>query len=381
MVRPALAATGLSDAPRPAAARSRTVEAPRILPPTVADRHARQALLPGVGAAGNLRLAGAKVLVVGLGGLGSPAALYLAGAGVGTLGLCDFDKVEATNLHRQPLYTLADVGRAKVDAACQRLAALDPGLDLVPLRGQVGVEGAGGIVAGWDVVLDCTDDVEARYALSDACVAARIPLVHAAVSRWEGECTVFLPPGPCYRCVHPVPPTDGATCATEGVMGTVPGLLGTMQAQEALKLVLGVGTPLVGRMQLLDGLSGESRTIALKRREGCLCTMSPVACPLPWAAPAVPAMSATEYEARKGELFLLDVREPDEFEEVRMPGATLIPLGELPQRMGELPKGKTIVCQCAVGGRSARATEMLRSRGFDAVNLAGGIRAWLMMQP
>jgi len=355
------------------------VQPPQSLQPLA--RHARQVRLPEVGLEGQGRLGTARVLIVGLGGLGSPAALYLAGAGVGTLGLCDFDKVDATNLHRQPLYTLADVGRSKVEAARERLAALDPGLALVPLQGRIDMEDAAKVVQGWDVVLDCTDDMEARYALSDACAAARMPLVHAAVSQWEGECTILgTPDGPCYRCIYPAPPQGPvATCATEGVLGTIPGILGTLQAQETLKLLLKTGTPLIGRMLLLDGRDGSAHTIALKKRDGCLCNVPPVACPLPWAAPSVPTISAQEYEERKTDVFLLDVREPDEFEEANIPGATLIPLGELPQRVAELPKDRTIVCQCAVGGRSAQAANFLRGQGFDAVNLRGGIRAWLSL--
>ncbi|MFO1532676.1 MAG: ThiF family adenylyltransferase [Thermoplasmatota archaeon] len=374
------------------------------------DRHARQSALPEVGPAGQRRLHHAKVLVVGLGGLGSPAALYLAGAGVGTIGLCDFDRVDATNLHRQPLYALADVGRAKVDAAAARLAALDPAIRLVPLPGRVDGEGAANVVAGWDLVLDCTDDVEARYALSDACAAARIPLVHGAVSQWEGECTVFLPPGPCYRCLFPAPPEGpAATCATDGVLGTVPGIIGTMQAQEALKLVLGAATPLVGRMTLVDGRDGTARTIALKRRAGCSCSVDArtsggaaakplaqatsaaaahalpqtdgAACPTPWATPRSDVISFAEYEADKGAFFLLDVREPWEAEEASMPGTTLIPLGELQRRAAEVPKGKTVACLCAVGARSAHAANFLRSLGYDAVNLRGGIQAWLALRP
>lgn len=359
------------------------VEGPVAGRTRVPDRYDRQTVLPEVGHEGQWKLASARVLVVGLGGLGSPAGLYLAGAGVGTLGLCDFDKVDVTNLHRQPLYTTADVGWPKVEVAAARLQAIDPALQLVRMPGPVDIEDAAKVVAGWDVVLDCTDDMEARYALSDACAAAHIPLVHGAVSQWEGECTVFWPPkGPCYRCLYPVPPTGpAATCATEGVLGTVPGIVGTWQAQETLKILLGVGEPLVGRMVLLDAKEGNTRTIALKRREGCTCTVAPpVACPLPWAAPQVPTISAEEYEAQKGEVFLLDVREPDEFEEMRIPGATLVPLGSLPGQLALLPRDRTIVCLCAVGGRSAQAAQFLNQQGFRAVNMRGGMRAWLASQ-
>jgi sulfur-carrier protein adenylyltransferase/sulfurtransferase len=350
-------------------------------------RHARQEALPDVGSAGQARIRAGKVLVVGLGGLGSPAAHYLAGAGVGRLGLCDFDTVDVSNLHRQTLYDEQDVGRAKVEAAVERLRRLDASLDLVPIQATVSAANAARLVGGWDVVLDCTDDLDARYALSDACVAAGIPLVHGAVSQWEGACTVLGPPGPCYRCLFPSPPAGPpATCATEGVLGTVPGIVGAWQAQEALKILLGAGTVLRGRMLLLDGREGATRTISLKRRKGCICFVHELprtdaaACPTPWATPKATAITMAEYEATKDRYFLLDVREPWEAEEVSMPDANVIPLGQLEARVGELPRGRPIACLCAVGARSAHAAAFLRSRGYDAVNLRGGIQAWLQMQ-
>jgi sulfur-carrier protein adenylyltransferase/sulfurtransferase len=303
---------------------------------------------------------------------------------VGTLGLCDPDRVDLTNLHRQPLYTMADVGAPKVEAAQRRLAAIDPALRLLPLPERIGAGNAGRIVSGWSVVLDCTDDVEARYALSDACSAAGIPLVHGAVSQWEGACTVLHPPrGPCYRCLHPAPPALAPSCAEEGVLGTVPGIVGAWQAQEALKLLLGAGEPLLGRMLLLDGRRGETRTISLKRRHDCICSVASLprtdaaACPTPWATPKTESIGFAEYEAHKGEYVLLDVREPWEAEEFSLPGATLIPLGQLESRIEELPRGRPIACLCAVGARSAHAAAFLRAQGYDAVNLRGGVRAWL----
>jgi molybdopterin/thiamine biosynthesis adenylyltransferase/rhodanese-related sulfurtransferase len=339
------------------------------------DRFARQ--LPVIGADGQRRLREGKVLVVGLGGLGCPAALYLAGAGVGTLGVQDFDRVESSNLHRQPLYAAADVGRPKTEAARDRLLALAPDVTLA-LRPEA--FRAGGSVAGYDAVLSCTDDVEAQYALSDACQRAGVPLVHAAVSSWEGELAVFPPGGPCLRCLRPTP-TAAPSCAEEGVLGPVPGVLGTMQALEALKLLLGLPAP--ASLLLWDGRSQSFDGVALKRREGCKGHVSQPedgpACPLPWNAPEVTDIPVHELAPRLEQFFLLDVREPDEHEEFALPRSLLIPLGQLPRRLAELPKDRPIAVYCAVGGRSARATDFLRAQGFNAVNVRGGMRAWWLM--
>jgi molybdopterin/thiamine biosynthesis adenylyltransferase/rhodanese-related sulfurtransferase len=361
-------------------------------------RHARQTRLPEVGPEGQRRLASAKALVVGLGGLGCPAAQALVGAGVGTVGLCDDDTVDVSNLHRQPLYATADVGRPKVEAARDRLAAVDPAVRLVLHRVRVDAGTAAGLVRGYDLVVDGLDDLAARYALGDAARAAGVPVVHGAVTAWEGQAAVFPPAGPCYRCLHPRPPADpGPTCAEGGVLGPLPGMVGMLQAAEALKLLLGLPT-LAGRLWLHDARDGTSRTITLKRRPGCACAMTlpakasshgnpdaaadlppegaPVACPLPWAAPDVPVVLAETLAGREGEVFLLDVREPDEHEEAAIPGSTLIPLGSLQRRLSEVPRDRQVVVYCAVGGRSARATHFLRSHGVEAANLHGGIRAW-----
>ncbi|MEA3143862.1 MAG: sulfur-carrier protein adenylyltransferase/sulfurtransferase [Thermoplasmata archaeon] len=338
-------------------------------------RFARQ--LPVIGADGQRRLREGKVLVVGMGGLGCPAALYLAGAGVGTLGLMDFDRVEASNLHRQVLYAAADVGRPKVEAARDRLLALAPSLQV---RLHPEAFRAGASVAGYDLVLSCTDDTGAQYALSDACRKARIPLVHAAVSSWEGELAVFLPGGPCLRCLRPTP-TQAPSCADEGVLGPVPGVLGAMQALEAIKLL--VGLPAAPGLLLWDGRGQSFDGVALKRREGCACGVSQQedgpACPLPWNAPEVTDIPVHELAPRLGQFFLLDVREPEEHEEFALPHSLLVPLGQLPRRLAELPKDRPIAVYCAVGGRSARATDFLRAQGFNAVNVRGGMRAWWLM--
>lgn len=367
-------------------------------------RHARQVRLAEVGEAGQQSLRRAKVLVVGLGGLGCPAAQALVGAGVGTVGLCDFDRVDVSNLHRQPLYSSADVGRPKVEAARDRLAAVDPSVRLVLHAFMVDATNAAAVVRGYDLVVDGLDDLAARYALGDACRDAGIPVVHGAVTQWEGQVAVFPPRGPCYRCLHPKAPSlAGPTCADAGVLGTLPGLVGMAQANEALKVLLGL-PHLAGRLWLHDAKENRSRTITLKHRPGCPCAMTqtaakpaaakpyrdahgelpaegaPIACPLPWAAPDVPVVLAETLKGREGEVFLLDVREPDEHEQLAIPGSVLIPLGSLQRRLSEVPKDRQVVVYCAVGGRSARATHFLRQNGVEAANLHGGIMAWQRLQ-
>ncbi|MEA3137244.1 MAG: sulfur-carrier protein adenylyltransferase/sulfurtransferase, partial [Thermoplasmata archaeon] len=315
---------------------------------------------------------------------------------VGTVGLCDFDRVDLSNLHRQPLYAAADVGRPKAEAARDRLAAIDPAVRLVAHPLLVDAGNAAALVKGYDVVVDGLDDLAARYALGDACRAAGIPVVHGAVTQWEGQVAVFPSTGPCYRCLHPkLPAEPGPSCAEAGVLGPLPGLVGMMQANEALKLILGLPT-LSGRLWLHDAKDGTSRTITLKHRDGCECTMTkpaysdahgelpaegaPVACPLPWAAPDVPVVLAETLKGRESEVFLLDVREPDEHEELAIPGSVLIPLGSLQRRLVEVPKDRQVVVYCAAGGRSARATHFLRPNGVEAANLHGGIIAWQRLQ-
>lgn len=367
------------------------------------DRHDRQRRLDGIGAEGQQCIASGRVLIVGVGGLGSPAALYLVGAGVGHLTLVDPDIVAPSNLHRQVLFTASDVDKPKAEVARRRLLAHDASLDIDVKAVALGVGNAAELVAGHHVVLDCTDDLEAKLALARACRQAGIPLIHGAAAGWEGVVAVFDPPRtPCYFCAFPNP-APGASCADVGVLGPLVGQLGALQAQEAIKILAGIGSSLLGRLHLVDARSGEARTITLKKRPGCECTMTstpdhvssglpsddahassdlpaegaPVACPLPWAAPEVPVVLAAALRGHESEVFLLDVREPDEHEEHAIPGSTLIPLGSLQRRLNEVPTDRQVVVYCAVGGRSARATEFLRRNGVEAVNLHGGIRAYL----
>jgi molybdopterin/thiamine biosynthesis adenylyltransferase/rhodanese-related sulfurtransferase len=379
-------------------------------------RYARQLALPEVGAAGQARLAGARVLIVGAGGLGSPAALWLAATGIGRIGLADPDRVELSNLHRQLLYTPADVGEAKVEAAHRRLAEVSPALalDLHPV--EVSVANAATLVADYDVVLDATDQIPVRYALSDACVAAGVPLVHGAVSRWEGRVTVLAADdGPCYRCLWPTPPPAHAipTCAEAGVLGPVPGVIGMMQAVEACKLVLGAGDPLVGRLLVMDLLRMTPHVFAVPRDPECpACgeggrrtvdrsaerpepqaggppsavrspssSQEPSSVPWPSPSPAPveelsPAEVADRLRAAHPPL-LLDVREPWEHEVARIEGARLVPLNSLPAALSTLDPSREIVAYCHHGVRSRMALEFLRERGLTRLaNLAGGIDAW-----
>ncbi len=374
---------------------SRLPEASRLKPTasvgtSLIGRHDRQQRLDGIGASGQARIQKGRVLIVGLGGLGCPAAQYLAGAGVGHLTLVDPDLVAAHNLHRQILYTMADVDKPKAEVARRRLFALDASLDIEVRPVALDPGNAPSLIAGHDVVLDCTDDLGTKLALARACRKAGIPLVHGAAAGWEGIVAVFDPPRtPCYFCAFPEPQA-GDACSDVGVLGPLVGQLGALQAQEAFKLLAGLGSSLAGVLHLVDARSGHARSITLKRRPGCECAMekpthdlppegTPAACPLPWAVPKVPVVLAEALAGHEDEVFLLDVREPDEHEESSIPGSHLIPLGSLRRRVAEVPKDQQVVVYCAVGGRSARATEYLRAHGVDAVNLHGGIRAWHML--
>lgn len=357
-------------------------------------RYGRQITLPQVGLEGQRRLKASSVLLVGAGGLGSPAALYLAAAGVGRLGLVDFDRVDESNLHRQVLYGDGDVGAAKLEAAQRRLQALNPGIEVVPHAVRVTEENARELVRDYHVVVDGTDSFETRYVVNDACVAEGVPDVSASISQFEGQVSVYASRGgPCYRCIfaEPPPPDAVPSCAEGGVLGVLPGLLGVIQATETLKLLLGIGEPLVGRLLIADVLGMRFRTLTFDRDPECpACGVNRQAgVPLlpknhctPPPMPNVPEITVRELHdlrQRSEAPFLLDVRRPDEYEIANLGGA-LIPLDELPGRLGELESHRNdelIVVHCRSGARSARAVGMLRQQGFEnAVNLKGGILAW-----
>jgi len=351
------------------------------------SRYARQTILPELGVAGQERLAAGSVLIVGAGGLGSPVALYLAAAGVGRLGLVDFDLVDETNLQRQVIYGTPDVGRPKLAAAAARLRALNPEVTLDLHEEPFSAANARALVTSCDVVVDGTDNFPTRYLVNDACVLADTPNVYGSVFRFEGQASVFATRGgPCYRCLHPEPPPLGLipSCAEAGVLGVLPGLIGMIQATEAIKLLTGIGEALVGRLLLYDALRLKFREIALARDPDCpVCGDRPVIRELVQydrtCDPAETQMTAEElhqWRAAGRPHALVDVREPAEHAAGVIDGAVLIPLGQLMQRVGELPTDRPVVVYCQSGGRSARAVAALRNHGIDAHNLAGGILAW-----
>ena len=353
-----------------------------VLSPDEHARYARHLTLPQVGEEGQRRLKNASVLLVGAGGLGSPMALYLAAAGVGRLGLVDDDRVDASNLQRQVLYGTDDVGRDKLKAAAERLRDLNPHVELTLHRERFGPANALRLVEGYDVVADGTDTFATRYLVNDACVLAGVPLAFGSVDRFDGQVSVFgHAGGPCYRCLFPAPPPPGEvpSCAEGGVLGVVPGLVGTLQATEVVKLLTGIGEPLAGRLLTFDALSMRFRTLRLRRNPACpVCGDAPTITSVEASAAAcglVPEVSAEAFLSSERRP-LLDVREPKEYEADHL-GGTLVPLGELAERLEELEgwRGERVVVHCRSGARSARAVELLRREGFDAVNLRGGLLA------
>ena len=367
------------------------------------SRYARHLILPEVGAEGQQKLKAARVLCVGAGGLGSPLALYLAAAGVGTLGLVDFDVVDASNLQRQILHTTSDVGRKKLDSAEEKLAALNPAVHVVKHETMLSSANALDILKDYDIVADGTDNFPTRYLVNDACVLLGKLNVYGSVFRFEGQASVFATrEGPCYRCLYPEPPPPGMvpSCAEGGVLGILPGLIGIIQATEVIKLVLGKGEPLVGRLLLVDALSMRFRELKLKKNPECpVCGAHPTVTALidyqqfcgvkPEVNPeigqetnlknGIPQITVQELKQRRDageDLFVLDVREPYEYQIANI-GGTLIPQNEVPQRLAEIDRNREIVVQCRSGGRSQRVAEFLAQQGYPNVkNLAGGILAW-----
>ncbi len=358
-------------------------------------RYSRHLLLPEVGVAGQRKLRGAKVLLVGTGGLGAPAALYLAAAGVGTLGLVDFDQVELSNLQRQVLYGTDDVGRPKLEVARERLERLNPGTTIVPHEQRLEASNALEIVRAYDVVVDGTDNFPTRYLVNDACVLTGKSNVYGSIYRFEGQVSVFdARHGPCYRCLYPEPPPPDLvpSCAEAGVLGVLPGVVGALQATEAIKLLLGLGEPLVGRLLLYDASSMTFRQLKLDKNPDCvLCSPKatqhglidyPAFCGVTTAGPRTGIPEVTPEELRD-ELagpeppLLVDVREPEELEISHLDHALAIPKGELPERVDELTRARSVVVFCRSGGRSADAVRTLLDLGFQHVrSLRGGINAW-----
>ena len=362
-------------------------------------RYSRHLIMPEVTMAGQRRLKAARVLCIGAGGLGSPAVLYLAAAGVGTLGLVDADRVELSNLQRQLLHGTSDVGTTKLESARRRIAEVNPHVRLELHETRFTAANAMEIVQHYDLVVDGSDNFPTRYLSSDVCVFAKKPNIYGSVFRFDGQTTIFAPHlgGPCYRCLFPEPPPAGTVpnCAEAGVLGVLPGIIGTMQAVEAIKLILGIGDSLLGRLLHFDALKMKFREFKLRRDPECpVCGENPsIVAPIDYElfcdagmsngnsnANEVPEISVEELKRRRDagdRLLLLDVREPQEYEIARIEGAVLIPLGQLSDRLGELDGAEEIVVQCHSGMRSARAVQFLRQQGIEnAVNLAGGIEAW-----
>jgi adenylyltransferase/sulfurtransferase len=353
--------------------------------------------MPEVGMEGQKKLKAARVLAIGTGGLGSPLSLYLAAAGIGTIGLVDFDVVDDSNLHRQILFGTRDVGRRKLQAASERLRDVNPNVRVVAHEARLTSENALEIVRDYDVVADGTDNFPTRYLVNDACVLTGKPNVYASIFRFEGQASVFwAEKGPCYRCLYAEPPPAGLvpSCAEGGVLGILPGLLGLIQATETIKLVLGGGEPLIGRLLLVDALSMRFRELKLKKNPGCvLCGPRPTVTKLvdyeafcgarPEATPAsaaVPEITVEELHAlrdRQDPFVLVDVREPHEVAISSFPESVKIPLGTLPQNLNRLSTADEIVVHCRTGVRSAKAVQLLRQSGFQKVrNLVGGINRW-----
>ena len=357
--------------------------------------------MPEVGVDGQRRLKAGSVLCIGAGGLGSPAAMYLAAAGVGRIGIVDFDVVDYSNLQRQLLHGTADVGRSKLDSAKDRLHALNPNVQIDTYETSLSSENALKLFEPFDVILDGTDNFPTRYLVNDACVLSGKPNAYGSIFRFEGQASVFgVKEGPCYRCLYPEPPPPGLvpSCAEGGVLGVLPGIIGVIQATESIKLILGIGEPLIGRFLIYDALKMRFRELKLRKDPECpVCGTHPTVTKLIdyqqfcgiRPEPQMESVSAmndweitpVELKSRldKGEdLFILDVREPSEYQINRIPGSTLIPLGELPRRYQELPRDREIIAQCKMGGRSAKAMEYLKTVGFTKVkNLRGGILEWI----
>jgi adenylyltransferase/sulfurtransferase len=367
-------------------------------PPLTSDellRYARHLTLPEVGLAGQEKLRAARVLLIGAGGLGSPAALYLAAAGIGTLGVVDADAVDASNLQRQVLHDTPSIGTPKVDSAKARLEALNPFVRVEPINLRLTAANAREVLRGWDLVLDGSDNFPTRYLVNDACVLEGIPFVYGSIFRFEGQLSLFgAPGGPCYRCLFadPPPPELVPSCVEAGVLGVLPGLVGTLQALEAVKWILGIGTSAVGRLVVVDALALRVREVAVRRDPACaVCGEAPTVTELvdydafcgigPLDAdPTASEITTAELSRAMGASqppLLLDVREHWETEIAVLPGTTVIPLGELPGRVRELPTDREIVTVCHHGMRSETARALLVRAGFARVrSLAGGVDAW-----
>jgi len=378
-----------------------TAEAP-ALPELSKDefkRYSRHLILPEVGLEGQRKLKAAKVLCIGAGGLGSPVAMYLAAAGVGTIGIVDFDVVDFSNLQRQILHSTPDVGKPKLQSAKEKLTAMNPHVNIVTHDAALSSENALELFKPYDIVVDGTDNFPTRYLVNDACVILGKPNAYGSIFRFEGQASVFATKeGPCYRCLYPEPPPPGLvpSCAEGGVLGVLPGIIGCIQANETIKLIIGAGEPLIGRFLIFDALRMKFRELKLRKDPDCpVCGTHPTVtklidyeqfcgvqsstqeAPMSGSTTEISAVDLKKRLDRGDALKIVDVREPHEYEISRIAGSTLIPLGDIPKRYVELDPSDEIVVHCKVGGRSAKAADFLRSKGFTKVlNLTGGILDW-----
>jgi|HubBroStandDraft_5_1064220.scaffolds.fasta_scaffold24637_2 adenylyltransferase/sulfurtransferase len=379
---------------------------PEALPQLTNDelgRYSRHLILPEVGMEGQQRLKAAKVLCVGTGGLGSPLALYLAAAGIGTLGLVDFDTVDSSNLQRQIIHSTKDIGRKKIDSAQEKLNALNPALNVVKHDTMLSSANALEIFAQYDIIADGTDNFQTRYLVNDACVLLNKPNAYGSIFRFEGQASVFATEeGPCYRCLYPEPPPPGLvpSCAEGGVLGILPGIVGVIQATEVIKLILGKGEPLIGRLLLVDALTMRFRELKLRKNPDCpacgtnptvtalidynqFCGIAPEPAQAAQVKNGIPQISVRELkhrldkkETNNDNFLLLDVREPYEFQIAQI-GGKLIPQNDVPNRLSELNPEQEILVHCRSGARSQKIAELLKANGFQKVsNVAGGILAW-----
>jgi sulfur-carrier protein adenylyltransferase/sulfurtransferase len=368
------------------------------LPPLNHDerlRYARHLSIPGVGEEGQRKLKSSSVLMIGTGGLGSPAALYLAAAGVGRLGLVDDDRVDQSNLQRQILHGESWIGKPKLESAAARLREINPLIQIETHPTRFIPENASELLANFDLILDGSDNFPTRFLTNDICFLQKKPCVYGSIFRFEGQVTVFAPHlgGPCYRCMLPTLPAPGAapSCEEAGVLGVLPGIIGSLQAMEAIKLLVGIGEPPLGKLVCYDALRTSFRALRLTRDPNCqLCgdspsihshdnseTRSSTTCSMS-DIPTITVSELAEKLSRNPATILIDVREPDEYAQASIPGSKLIPLGELPNRVDEIPREGEVLVHCKLGGRSARAVAFLQEQGISgATNVEGGIEAWL----
>lgn len=357
-------------------------------------RYARQTILPMIGLEGQMRLKGARILIVGAGGLGSSPAIYLTAAGVGTIGLIDPDTVSLSNLHRQVLHYTSDIDKPKVISAYEKLKKINPEVNIVTYRQRLNVDNAPSILADYDLIIDGTDNLPSRYLINDACFFLNKTFIFGGVHQFEGQCSIFGPGGPCYRCFFRElpPPEEMPSCAEAGVIGVVPGIMGLMQANEAIKWICHIGESLLGRLLIFDALSVRWREIKIKKDPECpLCGNHPTIHTLEeyaWACSTVDqtteklvgeitVQELKQLRDKEPTLYLLDVREQDEWDITRIEGAHLKPLSTLEENYKDIPTDKPIYCFCKLGGRSTKAVKFLKSKGYSQiVNIKGGLQAW-----